>query len=374
MAVPAHHLSALGIARCPPGPAFVHRVAYVVVDPDGDGGVTGDLAHGIGADQAISLELASEQWSSRPTPRPRWPRGTWTTTKYGLATEGTPGSRRADHLDEGVAEALVPGRLAVGGHVAGPGLEADLGLGEGLGRELHGHGAELIVEAQEAPVVLGSPRRRLGGNIRAGQFGQLAHRALAGPGHKVPGHSRGWPPPLRRGACPGTGPRRTSTRRDAACPRPCRRDGSGPAPSGSKPRSAPRPRVRSLSPPHLGRPGAGRPHPKGRRWLLRRPPSDGRARRDARRSLRSTRPRPKRSRPLESRASQRERSLPSRSEAQGSTSWHPRSRRLGVGVVSLRRRATAPTTRRSPPTPGRARGRSRPPSPGRPRSGCRAGR
>ena len=64
--------------------------------------------------------------------------------------------RGADQLQEGVAEALVPGRLPVGGDLPGPGLEAGPGLGEGLGGQLHTHGAELLVEAQEAAVVLGA--------------------------------------------------------------------------------------------------------------------------------------------------------------------------------------------------------------------------
>ena len=56
MSVPALDLAALGVARCPPGPALVHGVTDVVVDPDGDGGVTGDLLDGFCADQAVTLE------------------------------------------------------------------------------------------------------------------------------------------------------------------------------------------------------------------------------------------------------------------------------------------------------------------------------
>ena len=78
MSVPAHDLAALGIARCAPGPALVHRVPDVVVDPDGDGGVAGDLLDRLGADQAVALELAGQ---ASPDSSTRASRGTWTTTK-----------------------------------------------------------------------------------------------------------------------------------------------------------------------------------------------------------------------------------------------------------------------------------------------------
>src|SRR5258708_33047134 len=60
MSVPAHDLAALGVARCPPGPALVHGVTDVVVDPDGDGGLTGDLSDDLCADQAVALELTGQ--------------------------------------------------------------------------------------------------------------------------------------------------------------------------------------------------------------------------------------------------------------------------------------------------------------------------
>ena len=122
------------VGRCPPGPALVHGVADVVVDPDGDGGVTGDPAHGLGADAGRRARARRPGRSSR-RPRRRGRRG----GRGRRRSTGWPSwlRRRApspDHLEEGVAEALVPGRLAVGGDVAGPGLEAGPGLGEGLGR------------------------------------------------------------------------------------------------------------------------------------------------------------------------------------------------------------------------------------------------
>ena len=60
MAVSPHHLPALGIGRESPGPALVHGVAGVVVDGDGDGGVTGHPLHGLAVDQAVPLELPGE--------------------------------------------------------------------------------------------------------------------------------------------------------------------------------------------------------------------------------------------------------------------------------------------------------------------------
>ena len=60
VAVPAHDLSALGVGRLSPGPALVHGVPDVVVDTDGDGGVAGDLADGLGVDQAVALEVPGQ--------------------------------------------------------------------------------------------------------------------------------------------------------------------------------------------------------------------------------------------------------------------------------------------------------------------------
>ena len=60
VAISPHHFPALGIGRIPSGPALVHGVAGVVVDGDGDGGVTGDLLHGLPIDQAVLLELSGE--------------------------------------------------------------------------------------------------------------------------------------------------------------------------------------------------------------------------------------------------------------------------------------------------------------------------
>ena len=54
------HLAAQGRARKAPGPALVHGVPDVVVDGNGDGGVTGDAPDGLGVDQPMMLEFAGE--------------------------------------------------------------------------------------------------------------------------------------------------------------------------------------------------------------------------------------------------------------------------------------------------------------------------
>ena len=60
VAIAPHHLPALGIGREAPGPALVHGVAGVIVDGDGDGGVTRQPLHGLGVDQAAPLEVPGE--------------------------------------------------------------------------------------------------------------------------------------------------------------------------------------------------------------------------------------------------------------------------------------------------------------------------
>ncbi len=58
MPVASHDLAALGIGRETSGPTLVHRVTDVVVEGHDDRRVTGDPAHGVGADQPVTLELA----------------------------------------------------------------------------------------------------------------------------------------------------------------------------------------------------------------------------------------------------------------------------------------------------------------------------
>ena len=109
LAVPADHLSSLGPGREAPGPALVHGVPDVVVDRHHHGGVTGDALDRLDVDQAMVLELA-RQLALVAGLVDQVARGTWATTKNGLAVFR--GSRRprhrADEIAEGVAEALVP--------------------------------------------------------------------------------------------------------------------------------------------------------------------------------------------------------------------------------------------------------------------------
>ena len=60
MAIAPDDLSSLGLGWQAAGPALVHGVADVVVDPDGDGGVTGDPPHHLAIDQSVMLELPGE--------------------------------------------------------------------------------------------------------------------------------------------------------------------------------------------------------------------------------------------------------------------------------------------------------------------------
>ena len=161
MSVPPHHLSALGLGREAPGPALVHGVADVVVDGDGDGGVTGDALHGLAVDQAVPFELPGERGALAGRRRPEASSGTWTTTKNGLPVRLRIAPTPTDHLGQGIADALVPGRPAVGGHSVCRGLERGLRLGIGLAGQLGRHGAVRVVEAHEAPIVIG-PREGSG--------------------------------------------------------------------------------------------------------------------------------------------------------------------------------------------------------------------
>ena len=58
MAIAPDDLSSLGLCWEAFGPTLVHGVADVVVDPDGDGGVTGDPLHRVAIDQSVMLELS----------------------------------------------------------------------------------------------------------------------------------------------------------------------------------------------------------------------------------------------------------------------------------------------------------------------------
>ena len=190
MSIPAHDLSALGIGRFSPGPALVHGVPDVVVDPDGDGGVTGDPLHGLALDQAVALELAGElasllarlvdEGSERHVGDHEDGLVSWPLAPRSRRRNGsTPRSR---------PETLVPGVSRRRRGPRGPGPRGGPDLGIGLGRQLGGHGAELVVEAQEASIVSLADEtaraKRIGRAAApaagAGDVGQLAHRALLG--------------------------------------------------------------------------------------------------------------------------------------------------------------------------------------------------
>ena len=180
MSIPSHDLPSLGIGGCSSGPALVHGVTHVVVDGDGDGGVTRDLADGRSADQAGSLELAGQIALIVE----EGGHGGMDDDEIRALCRGplrrSRGCRGTDDLQEGVAEPLVPGGLAIGRNVLRTSLEATLGLGEGLGRELDGHGAALLVEAQVTALMGG--RGGCGGRTSGGRHRPARARCRPGLG------------------------------------------------------------------------------------------------------------------------------------------------------------------------------------------------
>ena len=214
VAVPPHDLPPLGVARLPPGPALVHRVAHVVIDAQGDGGVTGDAADGFAADQTVALEFAGQV---ARLPRFAHEGGQRHMRHHEVRARGSrPAAgvthRRADQLEEGIAQSLVPRRLAVGGDPTGPRLEAGPGLGEGLGRQLDAQRPEAVVEAEEPPLVVGRgpglarPRSSSGPARRAGE------PSIPQPRSRARGRSPVSPPLPPRGPCRRRGPPRRALR------------------------------------------------------------------------------------------------------------------------------------------------------------------
>ena len=157
------------------GPSLVHGVPDVVVDPDGDGGVTGDPLDRLGIDQAVTLELTGERRGSAASSTSA--ARDMDDDEVRAAACRTP--RGADDLQEGVAAALVPGRLAFGGDLLGPGLEQPWSRRRtppGAGP----NGPVLVVEAQVAAICCSAPGPRTGRGAVRGDIGQLSDRALPG--------------------------------------------------------------------------------------------------------------------------------------------------------------------------------------------------
>ena len=134
MAVPPHHLAPLGLEGVRRA-----RPSYMVCP------TSSSTPMAMVASQAIrrtvsalirpSRSRSPASASTRPPRRPGRPGGRGRPRSRGWRWPPGPARRgaEADELDEGVTEALVPRRLAVGGDLAGPGLETGPGLGVGLG-------------------------------------------------------------------------------------------------------------------------------------------------------------------------------------------------------------------------------------------------
>ena len=180
MSIPPHHLSALRLGREALGPALVHSVPDVVVDRDGDGGVTGDPSHGLAVDQSMTLEVTGEGRGFARVLEQGGHRDVYD-DQEGIRVVSVPADERIC-FHEGVAATLVPGCLTIGGDLVGPGLNTGPGFCVGLVRQLDGDGAALVVEAQKATIVIGRGRGRRSGLLggRAGNVGEVAHRMLLG--------------------------------------------------------------------------------------------------------------------------------------------------------------------------------------------------
>ena len=106
-------------------------------------------------------------------------------------------------------------------------MKSGLGLDEGLGRQLGGDCPVLVVESQEAPVVLRADEagEELSGELgpRTGEVGQLTRGCTLEPGRTTRGRSRGWPHRPAPGPCQKRDVQpSTATRRARGCPGPCR--------------------------------------------------------------------------------------------------------------------------------------------------------
>ena len=160
-----------------PGPALVHGVADVVVDPDGDGGVTGDPPHHLAIDQSVDARARRRAPWIGPHRRPERPGGHgrprstgWPSCRCPTMSGSSSGRRRSS---AGPRES----RRQRGSPWPGP-RSHSWSRHRNRG-ELDRNRPERVVEAQEAAIVLLGARSPLrDGAPCAGHFGQLSHRAF----------------------------------------------------------------------------------------------------------------------------------------------------------------------------------------------------
>ncbi len=214
MAVPAHDLSALGLGRVIAGPGPRTWCARRRRRPRWRWWRHRRSAHRLASIRPTRSSSPASAVLS-PDSSTRAASGTWTTTKYGLAVVGSvPAADRTDQLQEAVAEALVPRRLAVGGDLCGPGPRGRSWPRHRTRLAAGPSGAELVVEAQEATIVTrtetataaapGAAARSCG---RPRPVRRTEH-ALAWS-RQLGGRSRVWPRRPPPAPCPRTGHRRT---------------------------------------------------------------------------------------------------------------------------------------------------------------------
>ena len=188
MSVPAHDLAALGVRGGAPGPALVHGVPDVVVDPEGDAwrhrrsgarvSVLMSPSRSSSPARALALAGLIDQGCRGGRGRPRsrgWP-------IVGVPWACAPGADERIISTKASQRRWSQGVSPSEGTAAGPGLEAGPGLGEGLGGQLHAHGATRLVEAQVTTVVLGARRGRGGGGGGAACGRRRPARARCTPG------------------------------------------------------------------------------------------------------------------------------------------------------------------------------------------------
>ena len=275
LSVPAHDLSALGIAREP-----LARPSYMVCPTSSSRATTMVASQAIRCTVSASIRPpcsssparalsspASSTRAARGRGRPRhrgwswWPWSVRPCRAWDRGAGSIPTRASQRRWSKGVSP--------VGWDLLEPRIDAGLGLGVGIGRQLGADGAVGVVEAQEATIVLGArtrtekrsgPARLLSGRCRP------AHGpSTPWPGRTARGRSRGWPrrpapAPCRRRSRPGT----SDADEVREIPGLLGDMGVGPSASASRPRSARRSTTRERSPRRRETPGAARTRPGGR--------------------------------------------------------------------------------------------------------------